>query len=1085
MKKKTLNTDKAEAERMKQEFLDLINEYKQNPDKYLPILDEKIIATPDALMLRQMRAEIKSENPEMLEEAINDWSELIDIQPADLDYFLYRGTCHELLGNHTLALKDFLKAYDPKVDNSATVSLVRSLIQNKQYDKAAEIYHEHRDTEYDRIVKDLFDLAYYFSNHKKSEEALSILQAIQYCEIPADASISVFDITESIEEVIKDVEELKLNRYLNKIFKDPIALEKFFWRLLKNDRTRANQKDLINIAKIIFYKRILDIEKFIDDDSPHPIKTLPEKYRWEHILKDDTFEKLGGVVQLRSDIRGSNRRLLWGICVKETSLSQAELSRVLDELSYKFTESNISVSVFGSAFNSFLSNWGEYSPRDLGQYTTTKELRPVIWSLLGIGESESIFDPAAGLGSLLLDDLSHTSKLSPNRIIGGYEINEHTHQLLQMNAILNGNFNSRFECEDALLAQKYSMQEYDYAICEPPFRKKSSNIVSTADIDPKDRIIAPGEFAFLEKMLTSLKDNGRFAIILSIGLLTRSGMARKYRQYLIEKDYVDIVFGLPESVHHYTNIKTAIIFGTKRAKPRSTNNMSVEFFNIIEMDRFRKIDFKNFISDDNRRDLDYVKYSRFSLSLLEGLNFSLDPRLWILDSTSRELERKHRPYEKLQSINKIIESYQSGINYKREDLSSGGEYALIRITELSSDSFSNELDLAAIATGEGKSGNRKPLRIKDVGTKHLLKKDCVLIALKGLDLKPTIFRFEGTPIVIANGVFALFPNKGRISLDYLANELNTEIVKQQAQLYRSGITIPSLKHKDVLGLNIEVPNLNEQAARLRRFQDFYINEKLQSDKGFEAAIHKAEKNFYNSLSLIRHQLANVIGAATTNHEALRTFIEINHPDILKESVTTLDGHPLVHEEDQVKFVMRDIESSFAEFNSEMEMIQIITKGISRGIKKKLFPIKRVLESIIERFSEDGISINIPNRNYSIYADPDFILIALKQIVANAIRHGKRKDEILEINFQVNPEIEFNYAHYFQLICRNNGNPIPDNFSLEELSQIGESAGSNANSGMGGFVISQVVDLHGGLIMKFGNIAGGLVEMEILFPRREE
>jgi type I restriction enzyme M protein len=81
------------------------------------------------------------------------------------------------------------------------------------------------------------------------------------------------------------------------------------------------------------------------------------------------------------------------------------------------------------------------------------------------------------------------------------------------------------------------------------------------------------------------------------------------------------------------------------------------------------------------------------------------------------------------------------------------------------------------------------------------------------------------------------------------------------------------------------------------------------------------------------------------------------------------------------------------------------------------------------------------------------------------------------------------AEYVRVIFKNDGRPFPNGFSFEEYKRLGGRAGKNKASGLGGFFINRVIDLHGGqfnyISVNPNSIDPFKVQFEILLPTSHE
>jgi len=1062
-------------------LFDIINNSKADPDKYLPILDEKIAANPDHILMRWLRADIKSENPETIEEAIEEWTVLMELAPNDYKYPLNRAICYETQNYYESAFQDIEHAHKLKGDSALLSDLIRLATKTYRVNYALNLYHQDKILCSQQAPDELFELAKMLEERDSLTEALDILELIEH----SDGSFEYFDARDMVDGIKERIHRRELDKYRNVPFEDPKELERHFKKIA--DISRLSQRhprtELSSIAKIIYFKRILDVTSELGENSPFESINFPYQLNWHtkysgrrpHPKINYSGLSFGGVSV-------GSEELLIAIVYEVTEYSYEEVTDILDRLKYSFKLSNISVPVFGEAFSLFIHNWINSSSQRIGIYSTSQELGQLIGKVLKINDQESIYDPAAGTASLLLNstDRSLDTAYYP-RIVGGNEPNEEQYLLAQMNLILNGYDTEKLTQFSPFQKVGGESDKYDVAICLPVFGKKvhrmAEDFPNYLGFPTSDR-----EFAYLEVMLAKLKSEGRFAIVLPTGALFSGGKIQAFRKELLKRDYVDLVLGLPEDIHHFTRVKTAIIFGRKREVPRSETDLRISLGELQSVDHIDELE----ILGPN--DISGFPNGGPTKTTPEGIanyNYNLDPTRWnneaVLDATisieSSDIARR--------LSSEIINTSQGGIGYKGSDTQTDGAYPLVRITELANDPLNNTLIVKSntfVISDKERTIKRGIAAPKE---KHIINRDCLLIATKGNLLKPTIFKYSGSPIVIANGVFALFVNEDLLSLEYLANEFASGFVEEQVKLLRTGAFIPYLRQSDILKILVEVPTLEEQSASVRRFKDFYLKKKLGSDDVSKQLLDKKSQDFSKTLELMQHQLKEHIASIRSNSLRLRGFLQQKHPNLLSEctllnktssdvdiSTFTLDN------------LISKLERAASNMTEELEIINQRKLLENYEPDLSLIPIYDFLREVKSAHETERVQIHINRNKQHIAADAKMLRSMFNMIVDNACRHGLKAHRILNIWFETNPNIIHDGEKYFQVVCRNDGNPLPPGFTREIFESYRGSLGDHANKGVGGNHITFILKKHKGLMRQFKNLASGEVEMEILLPTLE-
>ncbi|HWD86791.1 MAG TPA: class I SAM-dependent DNA methyltransferase [Mucilaginibacter sp.] len=251
-----------------------------------------------------------------------------------------------------------------------------------------------------------------------------------------------------------------------------------------------------------------------------------------------------------------------------------------------------SVDIKGEIYESLLQKNAENS--GAGQYFTP---RPVIQAMVDCiqpGPSESIADPSCGTGGFFLGALNYLrahNKLSEEEerflkfdTFHGWEIVPATARLCLMNLFLHGvgdlKTTPEIEITDSL---KESLnKKVDIVLANPPFGKTSSDVITNDEKKAK----VPGyhyrediwtttsnkQLAFLQHIITMLKDDGRAAVVLPDNVLFEGGAGEIVRKSLLKKVNLHTVLRLPTGIFYAQGVKANVLFFemTKQSKEPAT-----------------------------------------------------------------------------------------------------------------------------------------------------------------------------------------------------------------------------------------------------------------------------------------------------------------------------------------------------------------------------------------------------------------------------------------------------------------------------------------------------------------------------------
>jgi type I restriction enzyme M protein len=222
--------------------------------------------------------------------------------------------------------------------------------------------------------------------------------------------------------------------------------------------------------------------------------------------------------------------------------------------------------------DSFWMDVATVKGRTDGEFYTPPALAELVAKLMSPMIGESIYDPACGTGSLLIQCAKLAKREAPTSTVSlyGQEINANTWALAKMNLELHGERQHDIKQGDTLRAPQFrdsaaQLKLFDVVLSNPPYNVSDWGFES-AQHDPFDRFrfgVPPrskADFAFILHMVASMKPgSGRSAAIIPHGILFRQGAEGKIRRELLAHNLIDAVIGLPPKLLFNTPIHTAIL----------------------------------------------------------------------------------------------------------------------------------------------------------------------------------------------------------------------------------------------------------------------------------------------------------------------------------------------------------------------------------------------------------------------------------------------------------------------------------------------------------------------------------------------
>jgi type I restriction enzyme M protein len=284
--------------------------------------------------------------------------------------------------------------------------------------------------------------------------------------------------------------------------------------------------------------------------------------------------------------------------------------------------------ILGDAYEYLMRHFATESGKSKGQFYTPAEVSRIMAKVIGIKKAKSqdqtIYDPTCGSGSLLLkaaDESEH------GVTIYGQEMDNATAALAKMNMILHNNPTAEI-WQDNTLSKPYfktndgKLKTFDFCVANPPFSTKAWSNGFDPNNDEFKRFeygIPPrknGDYAFLIHMISSLKSNGKGAIILPHGVLFRGNAEAVIRKNIVKKGYIKGIIGLPINLFYGTSIPACIIVLDKENSQNRTGIFMIDaskgFIKDGNKNRLREQDIHRIVDVFNKQ-LEIPKYSRMIL----------------------------------------------------------------------------------------------------------------------------------------------------------------------------------------------------------------------------------------------------------------------------------------------------------------------------------------------------------------------------------------------------------------------------------------------------------------------------------------
>jgi type I restriction enzyme M protein len=407
-----------------------------------------------------------------------------------------------------------------------------------------------------------------------------------------------------------------------------------------------------------------------------------EDYLWDNIRKDPQriTEKFSLAVKRLAELNPYYQDIFSQFDFHSFTINpeNAIILNQLVELFSKFSFEEISGDILGDAYEWILKYFAPTKAKE-GEVYTPREVIRLIVEILDPEPGKSIYDPALGSGGMLIVAYKYVEERygkekADTLLLFGQEANAKTLALSKMNMLLHDIKNFHFALGDTLLFPKFkegdSIKKFDYVIANPPWNQDGydeENLKKGEYWRERFKYGFPtkqsADWAWIQHMLASAEENGKVAVVVDTGAVSRGGREKLIRQRIVEDDLVESVILLPEKLFYNTGAPAVVIVFNKQ-KPEDKKgkilliNASKEFVpgkkqNTLSTENIRKI------VDVYRSFKDVEKFARvITIGEVREADYNLSPSRFVSvaeEESYRDIGEIWAELEKLEEERKNVE----------------------------------------------------------------------------------------------------------------------------------------------------------------------------------------------------------------------------------------------------------------------------------------------------------------------------------------------------------------------------------------------------------------------------------------------
>lgn len=276
----------------------------------------------------------------------------------------------------------------------------------------------------------------------------------------------------------------------------------------------------------------------------------------------------------------------------KAQMPDATLKNLIEHFSkHTLSLANVPEDELGNGYEYLIKQFADDSGHTAQEFYTNRTLVHLMAQMLEPKSGETIYDPTAGTGGMLISCLAEVKRRGGDtRTIGlyGQELITITAAIARMNLVLHGVSDFHIAAGNTLSSPAFvegdRLRTFDVVLANPPYSIKKWNR-SAWQSDPWDRNFlgtppqGRADYAFFQHILRSMDPKtGRCAILYPHGVLFRNEEA-EMRRKLVESDLVECVLGLGPGLFYNSPMEACVV--VCRSKKRKAIKGKILFIDAV------------------------------------------------------------------------------------------------------------------------------------------------------------------------------------------------------------------------------------------------------------------------------------------------------------------------------------------------------------------------------------------------------------------------------------------------------------------------------------------------------------------------
>jgi len=372
-------------------------------------------------------------------------------------------------------------------------------------------------------------------------------------------------------------------------------LESYLWgaaKLLRGLMDAGDYKQYI--FPLLFFKRLSDVwdEEYKSglDETSDPSYArataddrfaIPDGAHWSDV-RSASRDVGRALLNAFRAIEAANPERLIGVFGNASWTDKAQMpDETLKNLIEHFSQHSLSLAAvpedeLGNGYEYLIKQFADDSGHTAQEFYTNRTLVHLMTQMLEPKVGETIYDPTAGTGGMLISALAEVKRRGGDaRTLGlyGQELIHITAAIARMNLVLHGVEDFEIVAGNTLstpaFIERDRLRTFDVVLANPPYSIKKWNREAWQS-DPWGRSFlgtppqGRADYAFFQHILKSLDPKtGRCAILFPHGVLFRNEEA-EMRRKLVESDLLECVLGLGPNLFYNSPMEACVVICRSR-----------------------------------------------------------------------------------------------------------------------------------------------------------------------------------------------------------------------------------------------------------------------------------------------------------------------------------------------------------------------------------------------------------------------------------------------------------------------------------------------------------------------------------------